>query len=169
MDYSCTFACPIPWCAIHFSVVRSLTVATIPACAYLRSVLFKNTYINNIGLYWKTATEGGNHTNDWLIVLDGGGICTHKDDCTKRANTSLGSSKFFTPTFNFSSIAFTTDDKRNPFKDWYDYELMAPAPASFTIRNTFFVSPNSRRWRATRFFSSCFSWVPPLPPFPRRI
>eukprot|EP00729_Bicosta_minor_P016552 gene16552-30268_t len=70
------------------------------------------------GLYWKTATEGGNHTNDWLIVLDGGGICTHKDDCTKRANTSLGSSKFFTPTFNFSSIAFTTDDKRNPFKDW---------------------------------------------------
>ena len=69
-------------------------------------------------MYLKTATAGGNNTNDWLIVLDGGGICTHKDDCTARANTSLGSSKFFPPTFNFSSIAFTSDDAKNPFQHW---------------------------------------------------
>lgn len=69
------------------------------------------------GLYLRRATSTETRKN-WIIVLDGGGLCTHKADCTARANTSLGSSKFFSKSFNFSKFSFTSSDPANPFAEW---------------------------------------------------
>jgi len=47
------------------------------------------------------------------------GLCTHAEDCHKRANgTDLGSSTNWAQTFQLDTIAFLSPDQRNEFRDW---------------------------------------------------
>ena len=69
------------------------------------------------GYYVRPATQPG-FQNKFLVVLEGGGICTGKDDCTARATTDLGSSKNWAATFDWNSTAITTEDPRNDFSGW---------------------------------------------------
>ena len=43
------------------------------------------------GAYYLRKGTPGNKT--WVFMLEGGGLCSHKDDCTERSTTDLGSSK----------------------------------------------------------------------------
>ena len=70
------------------------------------------------GYYWRSAAPGSNDTNKFLIVLEGGGLCTGNDDCTARAATDLGSSRGWSPTFDWSSTPLTTADAGNSFRGW---------------------------------------------------
>ena len=72
------------------------------------------------GLYVKTAAANASAEarKSWLVVLNGGGLCTHKTDCQQRATTDLGSSTKFTSVFELNSISFLSDDKRNPYREW---------------------------------------------------
>ena len=54
----------------------------------------------------------------WLVVLDGGGLCTHEADCTARAKTELGTSTVWPKTFSVDTFAYMSTDTRNPFRDW---------------------------------------------------
>eukprot|EP00039_Didymoeca_costata_P014968 m.247611 g.247611 ORF g.247611 m.247611 type:complete len:388 (-) comp16128_c0_seq10:43-1206(-) len=69
------------------------------------------------GMYFRSATSS-NATEKWMFVLEGGGLCTGKDDCTSRSHTHLGSSKYFDSEFNLDSVSLTCTDPRNPFHDW---------------------------------------------------
>eukprot|EP00041_Stephanoeca_diplocostata_P015963 m.310091 g.310091 ORF g.310091 m.310091 type:complete len:105 (-) comp20207_c0_seq14:2094-2408(-) len=53
-----------------------------------------------------------------MVVLNGGGLCTHESDCTSRAKTDLGTNKVWPKGFPLDSVAFLSTDERNPFRDW---------------------------------------------------
>ena len=76
---------------------------------------------SQFGLYVKLAAGGSDAPEGkWLVVLNGGGLCTHESDCVERSKTELGSSKHFTPQFNFSSLSFTSGV---PFDDAFRVAL----------------------------------------------
>ena len=56
--------------------------------------------------------------NGWLVVLNGGGLCTHSEDCLKRSKTQLGTSTVWPSTFPLDTVAFLSSDPRNQFRDW---------------------------------------------------
>jgi len=68
--------------------------------------------------YYLQKARNASVANSWLIVLNGGGACTHEADCTARAATDLGSSKGWAPAIEMNKIDYTTNDTRNPFADW---------------------------------------------------
>ena len=52
-------------------------------------------------------------------MLNGGGLCTHEEDCTARAKTQLGTSTVWAPTMDLGKVTdFLSGDSRNPFRDW---------------------------------------------------
>ena len=69
------------------------------------------------GYYFREASSD-RARRKWLVVLEGGGICTGQADCTARAETDLGSSKNWDATFDWNSTSLTTTDTRNPFSEW---------------------------------------------------
>ena len=44
------------------------------------------------GYYMVPAANATDAAKKWLLVLDGGGLCSHQGDCTSRSHTDLGSS-----------------------------------------------------------------------------
>lgn len=53
--------------------------------------------------------QGGSKTA--IILLEGGGVCTHEDDCNARAKTDLGSSKNLAPTTGLDGLGeFMSND-----------------------------------------------------------
>ena len=60
--------------------------------------------------------EGSDGNNTWVFFLEGGGLCSHQDDCTSRSTTDLGSSKNFAKTIELPSFQ-SSDSSSNP--DWY--------------------------------------------------
>lgn len=52
--------------------------------------------------------------SSWLFLLDGGGICTTREDCISRSSTDLGSSKGWPSSYNVNATDLTTPDPRNP-------------------------------------------------------
>ena len=60
--------------------------------------------------------EGSDGNNTWVFFLEGGGLCSHQDDCTSRSTTDLGSSKNFAKTIDLPSFQ-SSDSSSNP--DWY--------------------------------------------------
>lgn len=69
------------------------------------------------GLYLRPATNMS-VSNSWLFVLDGGGACTHKEDCMSRSTSRLGSSSKWPTTFDLNTLAWTSDNAANPFRHW---------------------------------------------------
>ena len=73
---------------------------------------------SSAGYYAKSAAAKSPHAHNWLFVMEGGGICSTKSHCQSRATTDLGSSRNWSPTFDWSSTSLTTNDTRNPFREW---------------------------------------------------
>ena len=69
------------------------------------------------GFYFQEAAETADRSK-FMIVLEGGGMCTHESDCSARAKTDLGSSTKWKKTFNWDAWSLTTSDKRNRFRGW---------------------------------------------------
>ena len=69
------------------------------------------------GFYYKPATRSGGKTK-WIFMLEGGGLCSHQQDCQGRAKTDLGSSNAWAQTFDFDTISITSSDPSNPFAGW---------------------------------------------------
>ena len=69
------------------------------------------------GLYFRPSptTASAMDKSRWMIVLNGGGLCTHESDCTSRSKTDLGSSNAFAPVYNMDDNALTSTDTRSPF------------------------------------------------------
>ena len=71
------------------------------------------------GLYIdRPNTTVNTSTENWMVVLDGGGLCTHDKDCTERSTTDLGSSRKWSKTFNMDQFSLLSNDPRNPFSGW---------------------------------------------------
>ena len=61
--------------------------------------------------------KGSDGNNTWVFMLEGGGLCSHQDDCTQRSTTDLGSSKNFAKQIDLPSFQ-AQDSRSNP--DWYN-------------------------------------------------
>ena len=72
------------------------------------------------GVYFRPAPVDADPVSraGWMVVLNGGGLCTHEADCTARAATDLGTSTVFPKTFPLASVALLSPDARNPFRNW---------------------------------------------------
>ena len=72
------------------------------------------------GIYLRPAppTATAQEKHSFMVVLNGGGLCTHQEDCTARSNTTLGTSTVWGPTYDVNSVAYLTTDPRNPFRNW---------------------------------------------------
>ena len=53
------------------------------------------------GYYYKPGAPGNKTA---VFFLEGGGLCSHEEDCKARANTDLGSSKNWGPSIDLGSI-----------------------------------------------------------------
>lgn len=75
---------------------------------------------SQFGVYIRPAPTNASVVSktSWLVVLNGGGLCTHESDCTARAKTDLGTSTVWAPGFNLSSVSFMSYSDANPFRDW---------------------------------------------------
>ena len=71
------------------------------------------------GVYRAPAAAGATaeEKSTWVVLLNGGGLCTSASDCLGRAKTSLGSSTRFAPVFDVNSISLLSSDPRNPFRN----------------------------------------------------
>lgn len=54
----------------------------------------------------------------WVVLLDGGGLCTTEHSCVSRSKTDLGSSRSWHGTFDLDQFSITTGDPGNPFADY---------------------------------------------------
>jgi hypothetical protein len=70
-----------------------------------------------MGYYLRPSTTTASSKN-WLLVLNGGGLCTHEADCQARTKTELGSSLYFKNETDLDFFSFTSSDAGNPFADW---------------------------------------------------
>ena len=71
------------------------------------------------GLYFLPASDNASTIDKsrWMIVLNGGGLCTHESDCTARSKTVLGSSSMFAPVYDMDTNALTSTVASSPFSD----------------------------------------------------
>ena len=60
--------------------------------------------------YWRAGSPGN---TTWVFMLEGGGLCSHKEDCLARATTRLGSSKNYAPTMTLPAF-LSPDPVENP-------------------------------------------------------
>ena len=66
------------------------------------------------GLYLRRSPAAPTATasTSWLFMLDGGGACTHEEDCVARSKGKLGSSKGWNRTVDLNQASWTSDDER---------------------------------------------------------
>ncbi|KAH9687761.1 Pectin acetylesterase 8 [Citrus sinensis] len=70
--------------------------------------------------------------NNWLVHIDGGAWCNNVEDCSKRRDSSYGSSKHMVKEANFTGI-LSNEQKFNPdFYDWNRVRVRYCDGASFT-------------------------------------
>ena len=71
------------------------------------------------GIYHAPPTPGASPEEQkiWVVLLNGGGLCTHASDCMSRAHTSLGSSASFSKVYDMDSVSLLSSDQRNPFRN----------------------------------------------------
>eukprot|EP00750_Incisomonas_marina_P009503 INCI16027.2.p3 GENE.INCI16027.2~~INCI16027.2.p3 ORF type:complete len:438 (+),score=75.08 INCI16027.2:192-1505(+) len=69
------------------------------------------------GFYYREGAA--EDTDKWMIMLEGGGLCTGEKDCTSRASTDLGSSSKYASTMDLGGIGYMTNDTANPFRNWH--------------------------------------------------
>ena len=62
------------------------------------------------GYYYKPGAAGNKTA---VFFLEGGGLCSHEQDCKARANTDLGSSKNWAPSIDLGNI-LSSDASYNP-------------------------------------------------------
>jgi len=67
--------------------------------------------------YFRPAPTGSAHAKDWVIYLQGGGVCVSLIDCTLRGSTRLGSSYDWNQTLGAFNMV-TNNATLNPFWDF---------------------------------------------------
>ena len=67
--------------------------------------------------YYFTKATNESLSNRFMIILEGGGMCTHFEGCTQRSKTDLGSSRNWKKTFTWNKWSLTTNDTANPFRE----------------------------------------------------
>ena len=75
---------------------------------------------STFGVYLRLAPETASASAKagWMVVLDGGGLCTQRDDCTARSHTDLGSNTKWAHDIELAAVAYMSPDPRNPFANW---------------------------------------------------
>jgi len=88
------------------------------------------------GYYYRPAPDGSSGVNKWYIHHQGGGWCVGLDDCYNRANSTLGSSKTYTPTTDLNGDYFSPFPSDNPMMyTWNMVYIMYCDGASFSGNN----------------------------------
>lgn len=69
------------------------------------------------GFYYGSPNTKDNTSDTWVIFLQGGGHCCDKESCLQRANSSLGSSNYWSQTMTGSG-GYSSSSTENPY--FYD-------------------------------------------------
>eukprot|EP00054_Salpingoeca_dolichothecata_P014807 m.84174 g.84174 ORF g.84174 m.84174 type:complete len:416 (+) comp21178_c0_seq1:20-1267(+) len=68
------------------------------------------------GFYFRPApTENNTHANDWVMFLQGGGVCVLPSDCNDRKKGPLGSSDYWPESKSWQKGVMSEDCHVNPF------------------------------------------------------
>lgn len=70
------------------------------------------------GFYARRAPSGSAHTSDWVMFLQGGGLCITTIDCHLRAKSKLGSSVDWPQTHTDPDNMLSANETFNPFHDF---------------------------------------------------
>eukprot|EP01062_Namystynia_karyoxenos_P002401 TRINITY_DN10853_c0_g1_i1.p2 TRINITY_DN10853_c0_g1~~TRINITY_DN10853_c0_g1_i1.p2 ORF type:complete len:463 (+),score=160.70 TRINITY_DN10853_c0_g1_i1:79-1389(+) len=70
------------------------------------------------GFYYRPAPNGSAHANDWVMFMQGGGLCITLIDCRLRAKGNLGSSKGWGSTHLDQDNVLNSNASVNPFWDF---------------------------------------------------
>jgi hypothetical protein len=98
-----------------------LAVLTAAAGSPLQKVLFSDEVANDYGAKCLDGSSAGYYvreaagSKDWVIFLQGGGLCVEIIDCLKRARTQLGSSKNWPATHDDDKNVLNSNPAENPF------------------------------------------------------
>ena len=75
------------------------------------------------GFYYSEPPSGSSDL--WVIYLKGGGACHDEASCLQRANTSLGSSHYWSKTYNPSNTVNSDNPTQNPYF-YQGHQVFAP-------------------------------------------
>ena len=94
-------------------------------CIYYRNMKQEgNAWMGSpAGFYYSPPPSGS--SNLWVIYLKGGGACHDEQSCTQRANSSLGSSKYWAKTYNPSKSVNSDNPAYNPYF-YQGHQVYAP-------------------------------------------
>lgn len=107
----------------RLSIIPWTFFATLVLCCNSKLILLHEYPMakcldgSSSGYYFVPATNKS-VSNNFMIILEGGGMCTHNEGCTKRSKTDLGSSKNWKSNFTWNKWSLTTSDPANPFRQW---------------------------------------------------
>lgn len=102
------------------AVVGNVLLTVDSSDSLLKLTLLENTTHcldgSPAGFYY-SAPSSGDGNNKWVIFFEGGGYCADQDSCMQRANTSLGSSHYWTST-TIGKSGYSSSQTENPY--FYD-------------------------------------------------
>lgn len=75
------------------------------------------------GFYYSEPPSGSSDL--WVIYLKGGGACHDEESCLSRANTSLGSSNYWSDKYNPGTSVNSDDPTANPYF-YQGHQVFAP-------------------------------------------
>jgi len=70
------------------------------------------------GYYFRPAPAGSKHPNEWVIFMQGGGLCVTIIDCMIRAKNNLGTSTVWSQNYSQTDNVLASDPNVNPFWDF---------------------------------------------------
>jgi len=105
--------------------IHNTVKSSKPSLDPMNLILFDNTIVEAYGsrcldgspsgYYFRKSLEG---SDNFVIHLEGGGLCIEAADCWERAEGNLGSSKKWSPTHTDNSNVLSTNTSWNPFALW---------------------------------------------------
>jgi hypothetical protein len=96
----------------------------ISAVEDMSLVLLPTAYVDRYAAKCLDGSAAGYYLNEsatsrsWVFHLEGGGLCIEPVDCRSRMKTSLGSSKFWAPTYQDNEPNVLSPSQLNPFRSW---------------------------------------------------
>eukprot|EP00756_Hemistasia_phaeocysticola_P000161 Hpha_TRINITY_DN10112_c0_g2::TRINITY_DN10112_c0_g2_i1::g.131669::m.131669/K19882/NOTUM; O-palmitoleoyl-L-serine hydrolase len=70
------------------------------------------------GYYFRPAPAGSKHANEWVMFMQGGGLCLTAIDCWIRTKNELGTSKVWRQNYTEYDNVLASDPAMNPFWDF---------------------------------------------------
>lgn len=96
----------------------------VAAATPLQKVLFSDEVVNDYSARCLDGSPAGYYvrespgSKDWVIFLQGGGLCIEAIDCLDRAKSNLGSSKGWGATHEDTNNVLNSDPTKNPFANF---------------------------------------------------